>query len=439
MKYQRAAGVLLAVGVFLAGNEIFGQRGGGGGGRAGGGGGGGGGGFRGGAAAGGGASRASSVAGPYGGGAASAGTRSTGAVVGPGGRSGVVNSGSKSGSITTKGGATIDYKGAGVGVSGSGGGSAGKVVGGIQVTGPGGNTATKVGKAGGVVGPGGNAVGGRSSIGVATGPGGSAAKVSRAGVAIGPGGAVVGKSGAVIGPNGGYAGYRGVSTGHQTRFVAASNVRGQAVYVRNGFAHYNCFRPAWYAAHPYAWRAAAWTAATFWAGATWGAISSSCGYTGEPIYYEYGSNVVYQDDQVYYGAEPIATAEEYAQQATQIATVGQEAKVTDKEDWVSLGVFGMVQGDEKDANNVFQLAINKAGIIRGNYYNAISDTSTPVFGSVDRKTQRAAWTVGDRKDTVYETGIGNLTEPETQMLVHFGTGRTQQWTLVRLEPPPEEK
>src|SRR5947209_6053329 len=122
---------------------------------------------------------------------------------------------------------------------------------------------------------------------------------------------------------------------------------------------------------------------------------SSCGYTEEPIYYEYGSNVVYQDDQVYYGAEPVATAEEYAQQATQIAAMGQDAKVTDKEEWISLGVFGMVQGEEKDANNIFQLALNKAGIIRGNYYNAISDTTTPVCGSVCQQTQRAAWTVGD--------------------------------------------
>ena len=184
---------------------------------------------------------------------------------------------------------------------------------------------------------------------------------------------------------------------------------------------------------------AAWTAASFLAGATWGNLSSSYGYPAEPVIYDYGSSVVYQDNQVYYDGDPVATAEEYAQQATQLAAVGQDAKVNDKEEWTPLGVFAMVQGEEKDANNVFQLALNKEGIIRGNYYSAITDTSTPVFGSVNKNSQRAAWTVGDRKDTVYETGIGNLTQPETQMLVHFGTGRTQQWTLVRLEPPPEEK
>ena len=150
------------------------------------------------------------------------------------------------------------------------------------------------------------------------------------------------------------------------------------------------------------------------------------------------AHVVYEDNRVYYNGEPVASAEEYTDQAAAIAVKGQDAKVSDKDEWVSLGVFGMVQGDEKDANNIFQLAINKDGVIRGNYYNALTDTTCRVSGSVDKRTQRAAWTVGDRKETVYETGIGNLSEAETTMLVHFGKDRTQQWTLVRLEPPDKE-
>jgi hypothetical protein len=73
--------------------------------------------------------------------------------------------------------------------------------------------------------------------------------------------------------------------------------------------------------------------------------------------------------------------------------------------------------------------------MRGNYYNGLTDTTLPVYGSVDKTTQRAAWIVGEKKETVYETGVGNLSQPETSMLVHLGKDRTQQWTLVRLEPP----
>ena len=80
----------------------------------------------------------------------------------------------------------------------------------------------------------------------------------------------------------------------------------------------------------------------------------------------------------------------------------------------------MVQGEQSDGNDVFQLAVNKAGTIRGNYYNVLSDITQPVYGSVDKKTQRAAWTVGDRKEPVYEVGFANLTKSETTMMVHFG-------------------
>ena len=67
----------------------------------------------------------------------------------------------------------------------------------------------------------------------------------------------------------------------------------------------------------------------------------------------------------------------------------------------------------------------------------MTDTSETVYGSVDKKTQRAAWTVGDKKTPVYEAGVANLTKDETTMMVHFGKDRSQQFTLVRIEQ--EEK
>ena len=97
------------------------------------------------------------------------------------------------------------------------------------------------------------------------------------------------------------------------------------------------------------------------------------------------------------------------------------------------------QGEQVNGNDLFQLAVNKQGVIRGTYYNVLNDTTLPVYGSVDKKTQRAAWTVGDRKDTIYEAGFANLTKPETTMLVHMGKDRTQQWTLTRLEQPADKK
>jgi hypothetical protein len=52
---------------------------------------------------------------------------------------------------------------------------------------------------------------------------------------------------------------------------------------------------------------------------------------------------------------------------------------------------------------------------------------------VDPKTQRAAWTVGDNKTPVYDSGLVNLTKEQTPVLIHFGKDRTQEWLLVRMK------
>lgn len=379
-------------------------------------------------------------------------TRSSSAISGPIGGSAQANRGS--GSITTKGGSTIDYRGGAVGGTTPGGVQAGRAVGGVQVTTPGGREVTKVGSAGGIAGPGGNAVGGRSGATVGTGPQGSFGTKYQGGVAIGPHGGVAGRSqvGAVAGPGGvAVGGSRGavasgpygavagrttaVAGSRGTYYRSTSAIRTQGVYVRQGVANYPCFRPGWYAQYPGAWFAAGWTASAVWRAASWGACATYCGYPSEPVYYDYGENVIYQDDGVYVDGQRAATVEEYSQQATTLADTGRDAKVTKDEEWLPLGVFAMVQGDEKTSNHIFQISVNKQGVIRGNYYDAVTDNTSQIFGSVDSKTQRAAWTVGDRKTPVYEVGIANLTKDETTMLVHYGKDRSQQFALVRIEEP----
>jgi len=225
-----------------------------------------------------------------------------------------------------------------------------------------------------------------------------------------------------------------------TRNVNRQTLVNQGNMVRDNFGHYNCFNDNWWPQYPGAWRAAAWTtAALVWRGAGWGTCSTFCGYPAEPAYYDYGSNVVYEGDTVYVNGDSVGTQEQYAQQAITLADTGKQAQATKEEEWLPLGVFAMVQGEQTDSNDLFQLAVNKEGVISGNFYNVLSDTAVPVYGSVDKKTQRAAWTVGDKKEPIYEAGFANLTKAETTMLVHFGKDRTQQWTLIRVEQPTEKK
>ena len=88
-------------------------------------------------------------------------------------------------------------------------------------------------------------------------------------------------------------------------------------------------------------------------------------------------------------------------------------------------------------SNFLSLAVDKAGLLRGTYYNAISDESQHVTGKVDKKTQRAAWTIGDKKQPVYEAGISNLTKDQLTILVHKSAAadesKPEQMLLVRVK------
>jgi hypothetical protein len=301
----------------------------------------------------------------------------------------------------------------------------------ISGTTPGGRSFDETTSRGGIMGPGGRYVGGGSRYGVGSGPGGT----------IG-GGARWGATGVRFPTDTGLAHYTAVggygALGHSTAFWSNSYLGTRAGYVRGGFFAYNSFNPNWYAVHPGAWAAAGWAANYAWTAATWPSVATFLDISAPPVYMDYGNTIVYQNNNVYVNGTDEGTAEKYNQQAISLATAGQEANPPKTDKWEPLGVFALAQGDEKTSNTMFQLAVNKQGIIRGNYFDALMGTSTEVYGSVDPKTQRAAWTIGKNKNTVFETGINNLTRDETPVLVHFGKDKTQQWLLVRVEKPKAE-
>jgi len=221
-----------------------------------------------------------------------------------------------------------------------------------------------------------------------------------------------------------------------------------AQQIRNNYSRQNILDPGWWANHPhlaneywhnqvwhnhdwqYWWQPATWAMAAGWF--PWGWSS--------PVSYDFGDNVYYDDDIVYMNGERVATADEYYQQATRLASTAKD-DTADSTDWLPLGVFALSRGDTGVSNTVLQLAVSKEGVISGTYYNSDTDIARPVKGTVDKKSQRAAWTFADGKDTdiVMETGIDNLTQDQTEALVHFGKDITQQWLMVRLPEPPAQK
>src|SRR5262249_36791115 len=130
------------------------------------------------------------------------------------------------------------------------------------------------------------------------GSGNLSGKYQGGGVTVGPKGGANGKSRpGITNPYPAYGERAGVVAGQRgTYYRSTTAIRDQGVYVRRGVAGYPCFRPGWYTRHPGAWFAAGWATGAVWRAATWDTCAGYCGIVAEPIYYDYGESVVYEDD-----------------------------------------------------------------------------------------------------------------------------------------------
>jgi hypothetical protein len=215
--------------------------------------------------------------------------------------------------------------------------------------------------------------------------------------------------------------------------------------------HHGYFNDHFWATHraPYPWRRwAYWYGARpwwyWWTYPTWGAYVGWWPHWGwrQPYYYDYGpgGNVVYSDGYVYVSGQQVATEADYAASAAALATVEPPANPDVATEWLPLGTFALATGrDDRETNRVIQLAVDKDGIVSGTMIDRKTDETFAVQGRVDRQTQRLAFTIGDDQDTVFETGVYNLTQAETPVLVHRGPDSRDTQLLIRLEAPEVEK
>jgi hypothetical protein len=181
---------------------------------------------------------------------------------------------------------------------------------------------------------------------------------------------------------------------------------------------------AWAITRPFAW-------------ASWNSVGSWAGYSSEPASYSYGEEIYYSDGQVYSGDQPIATTEEYAEQAAAIAT-SEPAAEPAKNDWLPLGVFAITQDGQAsgpDPSLYMQLAISKQSVISGTLKNTLTGKVQSLEGMADKESQRVAWVVVDQERPIMETGLSNLTQDTSPALIHFADGQTQQWLMVRMPEP----
>lgn len=288
-----------------------------------------------------------------------------------------------------------------------------------------------------VSGPGGGSVTVGGVGGSRTGPLGGTAAAGRAGVKVtGPGGnsyVKVGGGAAVRGPYG-----NTVAAGRGASFVNGQFVGGKTWGVVNGnFNHWGYYGPGWAARYPGCWWPGRWAAVgTIWAATSWATAGAYCGCEGEPAYYDYSDNMSYYNGSVYYGDQNLGSTDEYYNQTSQLAAQGAD---TSNEEWLPLGVFGLVPDGGSEAEKTLQLAVNKEGVIRGNYHDLVTDQVTPVSGSVDKMTQKVAVKLQGNDSLVLETGLYNLTNDEAPVLIHLDKDRQVSRVLVRLKKPEDSQ
>jgi hypothetical protein len=198
-----------------------------------------------------------------------------------------------------------------------------------------------------------------------------------------------------------------------------------------GIWGWGAYWPGYYPADPWWW----------WSSATWNSLAPFVSVPSEPIYVDYGLDVVYEDETVYVDNQPFP-AEGYDKPMMEAAAnVKQPAPPLPPSDpnqptkWMPLGVFALAQEERGDPVMFFQLSINRDGIITGAFQSTLTNDARPVAGQLEKASQRAAWRIGDNTETIFETTLGNLTRDVSPVAVHFGNSRTQTWLLVRMPAP----
>lgn len=201
--------------------------------------------------------------------------------------------------------------------------------------------------------------------------------------------------------------------------------------VKNAFKNYSLYNSQWAAAHSEAWAGVNGNAA--WAPTNWQAVSTYLGANTPPVFYDYGENITCQDGKVVMAGNVLGTAEEFSQQAAEIAQAGAAEPPADDQ-WFPLGVFAMVRNEQQHPQLILQFAIDKHGVLRGNFTDELTEHTQVVRGGYNATTQRACWVVGDHKAAVMEAGLANLAEGDAPALIHKN-GTSDHWLLVRLKSP----
>jgi len=153
------------------------------------------------------------------------------------------------------------------------------------------------------------------------------------------------------------------------------------------------FTADWYAKHPQAWRPAK-SPADWWKNAD---VATITAWLGQPVQLVMAVGTAADSGNAVATAGGADTGADGLQSVLVLPAGHQNAVGPADSDWLPLGVFAVVPPGTQDtaqAHNYQQLAVDRQGAIKGNFYDTLSGTVQPITGTVDRTSLVASWTVG---------------------------------------------
>jgi hypothetical protein len=141
-----------------------------------------------------------------------------------------------------------------------------------------------------------------------------------AGVVVdyGPGKVIVGPKSVIVASDNG----RNNGVQYGVHLIAPTTMRSRGTYIRQSFNDRNTFSPRWYESHRTAWQPTRYVGNNVYGSVSYNSLSQFCRLPNRPVYYDYGSTVVYNGDMVYVNGSPTVEINSYFDQAAALAERG---------------------------------------------------------------------------------------------------------------------
>jgi hypothetical protein len=164
----------------------------------------------------------------------------------------------------------------------------------------------------------------------------------------------------------------------------------------------------------WAWGVAGYAALDEWLGSNWQLAA-------EPVIY-------YTADQV---MPPYAVAVYGADECLKLGN----QSLRGSDEWIPLGVFGLLPPGSVSYAASIQLAVNQNGEVKGYAIDSATRSIREVTGRMDRSTRRLVWTFPGDGANKFETSAANLFAGESLVNVYSpASGAMAAWQLIRDVP-----